>query len=118
MVIVDLDWTRFSVRRFESWKLRQAKEPVSFADLGAVNVAYEARETREGKATRRYRISGPSLEGTSGTLWADADRGHIVEFELPIPDEPGFVDGRLRLLGVVPIAREAWEAFKRSRLGE
>jgi hypothetical protein len=186
LVIADLDWTRFSVRRFESWKLRQAKEPVlqavmetspsgdlsvsvlpgppvrpaswpwhsydfdfaslgialahlrkpeapfrferidfvqkdeavSFVDLGAVNVAYEARETREGKATRRYRIGGPGLEGTSGTLWADLDRGHIVEFELPIPDEPGFVDGRLRLLEVVPMAPEAWEAFKRSRLGE
>jgi hypothetical protein len=186
LVIADLDWKRFSVRRFESWKLRRAQAPVlqavletspegdlgvavlpgppvrpaswpwhsydfdfaslgitlahllkpeapfrferidfvqrdeavSFVDLGAVEVAYEARERRGGTATRRYRISGPGLEGTSGTLWADVERGHIVEFELPIPDEPGFVDGRLRLLEGVPMTAAAWEAFKRSRLGE
>ncbi len=84
LVVADLDWTRFSVRRFESWN----------------------------------RIGGPGLKGTWGVLWADAKAGHIVEFELPIPDEPGFDDGRLRLLEIVPMSVEAWEAFKRARLGE
>src|SRR5262245_48720287 len=37
----------------------------------------------------RYRIGGPGLSEPSGTLWADAALGHVVEFELPIPDEPG-----------------------------
>jgi hypothetical protein len=41
-----------------------------------------------------------------------------VEFELPIPDEPDFTDGRLRLLAVEQMPPAAWEAFKRARLGE
>jgi hypothetical protein len=185
-VVAELDWSRFSVRRFESWKLRQGKAPVlqatletdasggisisvipgpplhpklwpwhsydfdfaslgatlphlkdpeapfrigrsdfvekdgavRFEELGAVDVAYSGRETRAGTATRRYVIGGPGLEGTSGTLWADAAAGHLVELELPIPDEPGFTDVRLRLLEVASLSPEAWEAFKRARLGE
>jgi hypothetical protein len=77
--------------------------------------------TRERRGTvecRRYSIGGPGLSDAKGTLWADAARGHIVEFELPIPDEPGFVDGRLRLLEVQQMTAAEREAFKRSRLGE
>ena len=59
-----------------------------------------------------------SLSNTVGTLWADATEGHLVEFELPIPDEPGFTDGRLRLLGVERKTPAEWESFKRARLGE
>jgi hypothetical protein len=35
-----------------------------------------------------------------------------------IPDEPGFTDGRLRLLEVTPMTAAQWESFKRARLGE
>lgn len=64
--------------------------------------------------------TGPAAgaASTAGTLWADAKEGHLVEFELPIPDEPGFVDGRLRLLEVAHMTLAEWEAFKRARLGE
>ena len=53
-----------------------------------------------------------------GTVWADAADGHIVEFELPFPDEPGFTDVRLRQLGTETMSPAQWEAFKRQRLGE
>jgi hypothetical protein len=89
-----------------------------FDELGTVHLRYEAREERGGVAARRYRLEGPGLANTSGTLWAHAEQCHILEFELPIPDEPGFTDGRLRLLEVLTMTPEAWEAFKRARLGE
>jgi hypothetical protein len=185
-VVADLDWTRFSVRRFESWDLRRGKAPllkatldtdaegavsisvlpgpplrisrwpwhsydfdfaslgailphlrnpeaelvfgradflqedgkVRFAETGAVFLRYEGRERRGAAATRRYRIEGPGLSDAKGSLWADAARGHLVEFELPIPDEPGFVDGRLRLLETSTMTQAEWETFKRARLGE
>jgi hypothetical protein len=185
-VVAELDWARFSVRRFESYDLRKGKAPllkatletdadgavsisvlpgppiristlpwhsydfdfaslgatlphlvnpeadftfgradflqedgkVRFAEVGEVHLRYEARDRRGETPTRRYRIVGPGLANTSGTLWTDAAAGHLVEFELPIPDEPGFTDGRLRLLEVVTMTPEAWETFKRSRLGD
>jgi hypothetical protein len=184
-VVAEMDWKRFSVRRFESWDLRRGKHPmlkatldtdqdgavsvsvlpgppvkisvwpwhsydfdfaslgailphlvnpeadftfgrtdfvqeegkVRFAELGPVHLRFEARERRGEIATRRYRLEGPGLSNTAGTLWADAAEGHLVEFELPIPDEPGFADGRLRLVEVVAMNQDAWESFKHSRLG-
>jgi hypothetical protein len=185
-VVAEMDWTRFSVRRFESWDLRRGKPPVlkatldtdkegaisisvlpgpptkirtwpwhsydfdfaslgatlphradpeaelrfsrtdfvqeegnvRFAELGEVRLRYEGREQRGEAKTRRYRLEGPGLADTVGTLWADAAEGHLVEFELPIPDEPGFTDGRLRLLAVEQKTPGEWESFKRARLGE
>lgn len=185
-VVAEMDWKRFSVRRFESWDLRRGKHPmlkatldtdqdgavsvsvlpgppvkisvwpwhsydfdfaslgaslphrvdpeaefrfsrtdfvqeegnVRFAELGEVRLRYEGRELRGETKTRRYRLEGHGLSNTVGTLWADAAEGHLVEFELPIPDEPGFTDGRLRLLGIERKAPEEWGSFKRARLGE
>lgn len=196
-VVAELDWTRFSVRRFESWALRQAKppelkatldtagdggitisvlpgppihvsswpwhsydfdwaslsavlpylirpegefafvradfiqeegKPPRFGEIGGVRLDYAGREKRGTHETRRYRMEGPGLlapgqppsaaEANSGTVWADAADGHIVEFELPFPDEPGFTDVRLRQLGTETMSPAQWEAFKRQRLGE
>lgn len=185
-VVAQMDWSRLSVHRFESWDLRRAKPPLlkatldtdsdgavsvsilpgpplrltlwpwhsydfdfaslgatlphladpeaafsfgrsdftqnggklAFSELGLVRVRYEGREVRGGVQTRRYQIGGPGLADTTGILWADAAAGHIVEFELPIPDEPGFDDGRLRLIEVGRMTPAEWNAFKRSRLGE
>ena len=186
-VVAEIDWKRFSVRRFESWDLRRGKAPLlkatletdangavsisvlpgppiqlvtfpwhsydfdwaslgaamphlinpegdltfsrtdfvqeegkppRFAELGLVHLHYEDRDRRGEIATRRYKMEGPGIGNTAGTLWADLEDGHIVEFELPIPDEPGFTDGRLRLLEMTPMTAAQWESFKNARLGE
>jgi hypothetical protein len=194
-VVAEMDWARFSVRRFESWDLRKGKapflkatldtdaqgavsisvlpgppltltawpwhsydfdwaslgatlphlvnpegslsfsrtdfvqeegQPPRFAELGEVRLRFERREVRGGRETRRYVLEGPGLRApgpgggasNAGILWADATLGHIVEFELPIPDEPGFVDGRLRLLEVSSLTSAEWERFKGARLGK
>lgn len=184
-VVAQMDWTRFSVGRFESWQLRRGEEPVlratldvdadgtahasflpekpiklrmwpwhsydfdfsslgitlphlvrpeadfsfhrtdilqeegnvDFREVGAIRAHFEASETRGGVGARRYRLEGPGLLDTEGLLWIDKKDGHIVEFELAIPDEPGFVDGRMRLLEVASMTPEAWESYKRSRVG-
>lgn len=196
-VVAELDWARFSVRRFESWALRQAKppelkatletaadggitisvlpgppihvsswpwhsydfdwaslsailphlvwpegelsfvradfiqeegKPPRFGEIGDVRLRYDGREKRGALETRRYRMEGAGLlaagqpssaaNANSGTVWADAKDGHIVEFELPFPDEPGFTDVRLRQLTTETMTATQWEAFKRTRLGE
>ena len=197
LVIADLDWKRFSVRRFESWALRQGKppelkatletavdgritisvlpdfalkvsswpwhsydfdwaslslvlphlrqserpfsfvradfileegKPPRFDEIGTVRLRYEGREQRGAVVTRRYHMEGTGLlapgqpkaaaAGNAGTVWTDAGEGHIVEFELPFPDEPDFKDVRFRLLAKETMSREQWDAFKRQKLGE
>ena len=196
-VVAELDWTRFSVRRFESWALRQGRPaelkatlhtapdgaitisvlpgpPVRvsswpwhsydfdwaslsavlphrvdaeaefgflradfiqeegqgprFGEIGAVRLRYQGREQRGGVATRRYRMEGAGLlapgqpasaaPANAGTVWTDASDGHIVEFELPFPDEPGLRDVRFRQLAIETMTAAEWEAFKRRRLGD
>jgi hypothetical protein len=180
-----MDWTRFSVRRFESWQLLRGESPqlratldvdekgvavasflpekpislrawpwhsydfdfsslgitlphlvqpeadfsfhrtdilqeegnVDFREVGAIRAHYEGTEARNKVPARRYRLEGPGLLDTEGTLWVDKKDGHILEFELAIPDEPGFTDGRLRLLELASMNSEQWEAYKRSRVG-
>ncbi|MGH7628922.1 MAG: hypothetical protein ACREOF_05955 [Gemmatimonadales bacterium] len=92
-------------------------DDVGFADLGPVEVAFEQRERRDGRDTRRYRISGPGLANLTGLLWTDARDGTLVEYEIPIPHEPAFIDGRLRLAGTLDLAPNEWEAYKRAKFG-
>jgi hypothetical protein len=62
-------------------------------DLGPVEVQFQGMERRGAGLTRRYRIGGPGLQHAEGRLWVDAGKRHIVEFELPVPDEPGYPTG-------------------------
>jgi hypothetical protein len=88
-----------------------------FGDLGPVEVAFEQREQRAGRDTRQYRIGGPGLSNTAGILWTDARDGTLVEYEIPVPDEPGFIDGRLRLTRRFPLTPGEWETYKRASVG-
>lgn len=183
LVVAGLDWSRFSVRRFEGWRLARGAAPerrvtldvtgdqlsmslmpgpmrishwpwhsydfdftslnlslphlvdpegtVRFwrtdfvygdqptvAELGEVTMRFEARERRRGVDVRRYSIGGPGLGNQSGTWWADARTGLLVEYELPVGDEPGYDDVRLRLESSRKLGAAEWAAFKRRAVGE
>lgn len=85
--------------------------PPRFGDLGAVTLTYLGEQRRRDAACRKYRIDGPGLQNKGGLLWADTAGGHIVEFEIAIPDEPGFTSGRLVLESIEPMTSEQWAAF-------
>jgi hypothetical protein len=92
-------------------------DEIGFGDLGPVEVTFEQRERRDGRDTRRYRIGGPGLANTTGLLWTDAADGTLLEYEIPVPDEPGFTDGRLRLTKTLDLTGKEWEAYKRAKVG-
>ncbi|MEO8449411.1 MAG: hypothetical protein ABI647_06455 [Gemmatimonadota bacterium] len=85
------------------------------ADKGMVDVRYVGTEQRDTVATKKYRIDGPGLSNRGGFIWIDATRGHLVEFEIHIGDEPGYDTGRMRLLDAQKMDRAAWDAFIESR---
>lgn len=182
LVQAELDWSKFSVRRFDAWKLtrdaapeRRATlevigdelrmslmarpvrlthwpwhsydfdftslnlalphlrdpqgelvfwrtdfvytDPPAVAELGEVRLRFERVEHRAGKRVRRYSIGGAGLADTQGTWWADSDTGLLVEYELPVGDEPGYDNVRLRLTGEQRMPLEQWEAFKGAAVG-
>jgi hypothetical protein len=185
LVSAVLGWARFSVRRFESWRLARGAEPElratleadpggegirlsfqpdvlipirgwpwhsydfdfaslglamphlvdpeapfrferaditydqagpPFADLGAVDVRFLGHAERSGRRTRAYELEGPGLDGRRGNLWSAIEGGHLVELEMPFPDEPGFTDVRITLRSVSTLTREGWEDYKRERI--
>lgn len=95
-----------------------AGDTLDFAELGGVRLAYEATEQRDQRRVRRYSIGGAGLEHKQGTLWADERSGLIVEYQLPIGDEPGYKDVRFVLDRQEALTAAQWEAFKRAKIGE
>jgi hypothetical protein len=93
-----------------------AKGPV-FRDLGEIRATFAGAEKRLGATTDRLTLTGPGLDDTEGQLWLDAKDGHLVEYQFAIPDEAGYLDGRLLLQRVEQLTAAQWEAFKRRSVG-
>lgn len=103
---------------FERADVTYAETGPPFADLGPVHVRFLQREQRNGRATRLYELSGPGLQDRSGKLWAAVEGAHVVEFELPFGDEPGYTDVRFELQATRSLSLAEWESTKRERVGD
>ncbi len=102
--------------RFERADITYDEGGPPFADLGPVDVRFLGYEERSGIRTRAYELAGPGIGIYRGKLWSAVEGGHLVEFELPFPDEPGFTDVRVELRSVTSLSAEGWEEYKRERL--
>ena len=183
LVVARMDWSRFSVWRFQGWRLQRGKppekrvrldvrdnrlsmslvsepleihhwpwhsydfdftslnltlphlaqpegklifwrtdfvydDPPKVAELGGVTLQFEQRERRHGRKVRRYSIGGTGLDCEFGTWWSDARTGLLIEYELPIGDEPGYRDVRLKLDSSHRLKIPQWEEFKRRAVGD
>jgi hypothetical protein len=92
-------------------------DPPAVAELGEMSLHFEQREIREGRKVRRYTIGGAGMNGATGTWWADRRTGLLVEYEIPVGDEPGYDNVRLRLIGTEKMSAPQWEQFKRAAVG-
>jgi hypothetical protein len=70
------------------------------------------KEKRDGIPTWRYTLGGPGLENQAGDWWVDRRTGLSVEYQLPIGDEPGYDDVRVKLVKRERLTPAQWEAFK------
>jgi len=86
-----------------------------FAYLGPITVAFGAEEEHEGTACRRYDVDGPGLEDRGGCLWIERATGRLVDYEIELPDEPGFESGKMKLERAEPVTPERWQEFLRTR---
>lgn len=176
-VIATMDWSRFSVRRFEAWHLKRGLTPVQsatltvegdvlrmsmmeqplrlehwpwhsydfdftslnlslphwksprrelrfwrtdfiyedpprVAEIGEIRLRYAGQDTRGGVAALRYDIGGPGLLGRSGRWWIDRRTAVTLEYELPVGDEPGYRDVRLKLESIENMTPLEWQAFQ------
>ena len=68
-------------------------------------------EVRNCAACRMYSIDGPGLENRGGTIWVDKALLHIVDYEIDLPDEPGYESGKLLLKKIDHMDYETWREF-------
>ena len=56
-----------------------------------------------------YRISGPGIGGTTGTIWWDPKSGWLEKVEIPFRDNPDWNSFKLELEGIELMTPAAWK---------
>ena len=82
-----------------------------FVYRGEARIEYLREEPLHGKSCPLYRISGPGIGGTTGSIWADPKSGWLEKVEIPFPDNPEWSSFRLELQGTETMTPEAWKKF-------
>jgi len=85
------------------------KEEEIFTYRGEAKIEYVKDEKLRGKRVRLYRISGPGIGGTEGSIWWDPKSGWLEKVEIPFPDNPDWNSFRLELEGVEVMTPEQWK---------
>jgi hypothetical protein len=78
---------------------------------GDAKIAYVGEETVEGKKCLRYRISGPGIENTTGSIWWDPKSGWLQRVEIPFRDNPDWNSFKLELQSIESMTPAAWKKF-------
>lgn len=82
--------------------------PVPVRNMGHVHLDYVGDETRLGRATMKFALSGGEFGDAGGFIWLDSADRFLVEARLSLPNHPGYTDFSLRLLSVDDPDQEAW----------
>ncbi len=78
---------------------------------GDARIEYVRDESLHGKSCPLYRISGPGIGGTTGSIWLDPKTSWLEKVEIPFPDNPAWKSFRLELQGTETMTPEAWKKF-------
>ncbi len=76
--------------------------------LGEAVASFRDEEEHGGVPALRYAIGGPAFGSYGGTMWLDAEEGHILDVETGIPNHLEYHDFKLKLVGVDDGGPVAW----------
>lgn len=77
--------------------------------LGAAEATFRREEERTGRPALRYVLGGPAFGEFGGSLWIDAEQGHILDVETAFPNHLEYRDFKLELQGVDDGGAKAWK---------
>ena len=79
---------------------RRSRRTVRSSSTGAIaRIVYTGEDEIRGKTCRSYRISGPGIENTTGTIWWDPKSGWLEKVEIPFRGQPGLEQLQARARG-------------------
>ena len=62
----------------------------AFAFKGLVTVDSVSEEERHGSLCHKCSVDGAGFERCVGRMWVDKSARHIVDYEIDLPEEPGY----------------------------
>lgn len=89
-----------------------------FRDLGLLRAAFGGEEDYLGRKTIRFDLTVTGTTPSSGTLWIDAEGGHIVEARLGLPNHQEYRDFRLTLEKATAGGKAAWDGLTASQYAD
>lgn len=87
------------------------EEPNILEYRGKALVEFLGEEPYHRIACRKYRISGPGMKNMQGFIWVDREKGHFVNFEHPLFDNPNWNSFKLELQSSDTLSEGEWMAF-------
>src|SRR5262245_12577114 len=80
--------------------------------FGRTVFEYEGEEQLHGAACRKYKMTGPGMEGKDASVWFNRDAGHIERIESPWPASDDWTTYKLELTKVERMTPVEWQDFK------
>lgn len=77
--------------------------------LGRADLTYRQDEEHGGRPAHRYIVGGPAFGSFGGSLWLDAEEGHILDVETAIPNHIEYETFKLALSDIDDGGEAAWE---------
>lgn len=96
----------------------QQEGKLAFLNKGRVLVNYLGEEEINGQPTLKYKIDGEGLENKGGHIWIDPDSYMILKYQIALPDEEGFDNAMLQLVGKQEMSPAQWGAFLKNCLDD
>lgn len=91
---------------------------IGFENKGMVTIVFKGKELMNKKNLMKYYIDGPGLQHKGGYIWINPDTWMIESFKIQLPDEEGYINGKLTLLHTQKLEPEVWERFIKKKMIE
>lgn len=79
--------------------------------VGKVALKYLGDDYRNNCSCRKYSVGGEGLQDQHGMVWLDRDLMHIVDMEIPTPDNPSWNSFKFNLNSVQQMDEQGWIQF-------
>lgn len=92
--------------------------PSPIVNFGQAKIEYLATEERDGIRCHRYRLGGEAFQGNEGLFWTDARLGHILDIEMPLPNNGDWNNFKLMFIKTEKIGAAAWKRRKAEEIAK
>jgi hypothetical protein len=92
--------------------------PSPIAYFGQAKIDYLVTEKRDGILSHKYRLGGEAFKGNDGLFWTDVKLGHILDIEMPVPNNGDWQNFKLKFIKTEKLSAAAWRKRKAEEIAK